>query len=324
MSLGSFALAFGNLITPFPGMILFIIGSALFVPANITHMLRIYSDRESKTDGALSIQYVLIFLGSVIGPLLVGALTGFDTFRLGFICSGVLLLCGLVFTILYKEQPIESQPKTKPIFTTTFRTIALIGIIVGITVYWLAYTTATNHFYIELHPLSLGYWGAVSIALIELLIGGALCVLWYFVNIRSAWKWTLGVFITCIAIFLCLVFSKGEFLSFPLVVIINVLLILGEMLFTAYWYSIVKRFANPKFLCTIIGCTLGISSYLAGLFVDSYEENFYSGYLDSIFTGAGLVLVGIVSLILSLIYKKQDAIADQEDSSLADNSLLDQ
>lgn len=324
MSLGAFALAFGHIVPTYLGMMLFIIGSALYTPANIAHILRIYSGRESKTDGALSIQYVLIFLGSVIGPLLVGALTGFDTFRFGFICSGVLLLCGLVFTILYKEQPIESQPKTKPIFTINIRTIALIGIFFGIIVYWFAYTTATNHFYFALHPISLGYWGTISIALIELLIGGALCVLWYFVNIRSAWKWTSGVFITSIAILLCLIFSSGDSLSIPLFITINVLLILGEMLFAAYWYSLVKRFANPKFLCTIIGCTLGISSYLAGLFVDLFQEKYHNGFLGSFFGWAGLVLLGIISLILSLIYKKQDAVADHEDSSLADNSLLDQ
>jgi proton-dependent oligopeptide transporter, POT family len=324
MSLGAFALAFGHIVPTYLGMILFILGSALYTPANIAHMLRIYNGRESKTDGALSILYILIFLGSIIGPLLVGLLTAFDTFRFGFICSGVLLLCGLVFTILYKEQPIESQPKRKPIFNINIRTIALIGILFGIIVYWFAYTTATNHFYFALHPISLGYWGPISIAFIELLIGGALCVLWYFVNIRSAWKWTSGVFITSIAIFLCLVFSKGEFLSFQLVVIINVLLILGEMLFAAYWYSLVKRFANPKFLCTIIGCALGISSYLAGLFSDLFQEKYHNGFLGSFFGWAGLVLLGIISLILSMIYKKQNAIADHEDSSLADNSLLDQ
>jgi hypothetical protein len=96
------------------------------------------------------------------------------------------------------------------------------------------------------------------------------------------------------------------------------------MLFAAYWYSLVKRFANPKFLCTIIGCTLGISSYLAGLFIDLFQEKYHNGFLGSFFGWAGLVLLGIISLILSLIYKKQDAIADHEDSSLADNSLLDQ
>lgn len=324
MSLGAFALAFGHLITPYPGMILFIIGSALFVPANITHMLRIYSNRESKTDGALSIQYALANLGSFIGPLIIALIIDFDNLQPGFFCSGILLLCGLVFTILYKDQPIENKPKIKPIFTSRMRTLALIGIIFGIIVYWFAYTATTNHFQFALHPPQFGYWGEILPMIMMLILTSIFSVLWFFIDISPTWKWTYGILITSLAILICIFFITHYRPSIFLSILITLLLSLGELLFAAYWYSLVKRFANPKFLCTIIGCTLGISSYLAGLFIDLFQEKYHNGFLGSFFGWAGLVLLGIISLILSLIYKKQDASADHEDSSLADNSLLDQ
>jgi len=305
-------------------MILFIIGSALFVPANFTHMLRIYSDRESKTDGALSIQYALINLGSLIGPLITALIIDFDNFRPGFICSGIFLLCGLAFTILYKEQPIESQPKRKPIFTNRMRTLALIGIIVGIIVYWFAYTATTSHFQFALRPPQFGYWGEILPIITLIILASIFSVLWFFFDISSTWKWTYGILITGLAILICIFFVTNYRPSILLSLLITILLSLGELLVAAYWYSLVKRFANPKFLCTIIGCTLGISSYLAAFFSDLFQEKIHNGFLGSFLGWAGLVLVGIVSLILSLIYKKQDTLADHEDSSLADNSLLDQ
>lgn len=321
MALGCFALIFGHLVSPYVGIFLLAIGNGLYSPANIAHMLRIYEGSESKTDGGLSIQYTMINLGSFAGPLLISFIIDFDNFKIGFLGAGILLLCGMIFTILYKEQPIRNQRKT--IFSTGFKSFAIIGIIVGCIVYWFAYSTASNHLRSSIQP-TFDYWTTH----ISVLIGLAFCVLfsllWFFVDIRPAWKWTFGTFITAIGILLCLLFIENSKISIPLFLITTIFLSLGEILFATYWFSIIKRFANPKYLCTLIGCALGISVWCASFLTDLFEEKYHNGFLGSFFGMVGLILLATISLIFTLVFKKQEPNTTSDDYTITDNALIDQ
>ena len=321
MALGCFTLIFGHLVSPYVGIFLLAIGNGLYSPANIAHMLRIYEGSESKTDGGLSIQYTMINLGSFAGPLLISFIIDFDNFKIGFLSSGILLLCGMIFTILYKEQPIRNQ--RNPIFSTGFKSFAIIGIIVGCIVYWFAHSSASNNLRSSLQP-EFNYWATLIPVLIGLFIGVLFSLLWYFVDLRSAWKWTFGAFITSIGILLGLLFSENSSIPTSLFLVAVFFLSLGEILFAAYWFSLVKRFANPKYLCTIIGCALGISAYCSGYLTGLFEEKYHNGFLGSFFGMVGLILLTIISLILTLVFKKQELENAQDEYSIADNSLIDQ
>lgn len=305
MALGCFTLIFGHLVSPYVGICLLAIGNGLYSPANIVHMLRIYEGYESKTDGGLSIQYAMINLGSFVGPLLIGFIVDFDNFKMAFLSAGILLLCGMVFTIFYKEQPIRSYTKQNQGFSIKIRTLAVIGIIAGCIVYWFAHSSTTNNLRHSLQP-EFDYWVSLITTLTGLFICILFSVLWYFVNLRAAWKWTLGAFITGTGILLGLLFSKNSSTPTSLFLIATVFLSLGEILFAGYWFSLLKRFANPKYLCTIIGCAIGITSYSANYLTGLFQEKYHNGFLGSLFGMVGLILVAIISLILTLVFKKQE------------------
>lgn len=321
MAMGCFTLMFGHIVTPYVGIFLLAIGNGLYAPANIAHMLRIYEGRESKTDGGLSIQYSMITLGSFVGPLLIGFIVDIDNFKLAFLSSAILLLCGMVFTIFYKEQPIRNQQK--PSFSTGFKSFAIIGIIVGCIVYWFAHSSASNNLRSSLQA-DYNYWATLIPVIIGLFICILFSVLWYFIDIRSAWKWTFGAFITGIGILLGLLFSENSSIPTPLFLVAVFLLSLGEILFAVYWFSLVKRFANPKYLCTIIGCALGISTYCSGYLTGLFEEKYHNGFLASFLGMVALILLAIISLILTLVFKKQELKTTPDEYPIADNSLIDQ
>lgn len=323
MALGCFSLIFDHLISPYAGICIMAFGNGLFLPANMVHMLRIYEGRESKTDGGLSIQYTMINLGSLIGPLFMALIVGIDSFEIGFVCLGILLICGLIVTLLYKEQPVRSLPKRKHSFSRGFRSFAIIGIVVGCMVYWFAHTVSSNHLRSSLQP-GFDYWATLIPELIGLFICILFSLLWYFVDLRSAWKWTFGAFITAIGILLCLLFNESSTPAISLFLIASSFLGLGEILFATYWYSIVKRFANPKYLCSIIGCVMGISSYGSYFLASSFDEKYHNEFLASFLGMVGLILLAVMSLILTLVFKKQEPDSKSDEYAIADNSLIDQ
>ncbi|MDH4473046.1 MAG: MFS transporter [Fluviicola sp.] len=315
-SLGCFTLVINTNTSLYAGLLLITIGSGLYSPANIAHLLRIYNGRRTKTDGALSINYLMINAGAFLGPFLLFPFTDTISYHLSFIVAGILSISGLVLTLFYKEQSYPVPPSEKNQFSKTLSFWAIIGIIVACTFYWFAYSTGTNYFsQQQFDPES-----AIENMVIVMIIAAILSVIWYFVSIKPAIKYMLGAFITGAAILLFQIFGYSSINM----LVVPILLGLGELLFSISGYSILQRFTNQKYICTVIGCTLGISSFLSNNLTNWFYDKYNNNFLGSFFGVVGLFLTSIILLILILVFRKHKGNSDADRFPITDNSLIDQ
>ncbi|WP_407330391.1 peptide MFS transporter [Enterovibrio sp. 27052020O] len=139
MAIGQFTLALPNsVIDPFElqafyvGLGFLIVGNGLFKPNISTMVGQLYKEGDNRRDGAFTIFYMGINLGSLLAGLIAGTASTHYGWKAGFLCAGVGMLLSLVVQLLFanrvlgkigiepaaveqrrKMGSIEKQPLTK-------------------------------------------------------------------------------------------------------------------------------------------------------------------------------------------------------------------
>ncbi|MGF1723450.1 peptide MFS transporter [Photobacterium nomapromontoriensis] len=111
MSLGQFTLALPHsVIDPYAvnvfyaGLGLLIIGNGLFKPNISTMVGDLYKDGDNRRDGAFTIFYMGINLGSLLAGIIAGTASAVYGWKAGFLTAGIGMLISLVTQLIYAER----------------------------------------------------------------------------------------------------------------------------------------------------------------------------------------------------------------------------
>jgi POT family proton-dependent oligopeptide transporter len=155
MAIGQFTL-FASSELFFVGLGLLIIGNGFFKPNISTQVGHLYAPGDARRDGAFTIFYMGINLGSFICNFICGTLAAFFGWRYGFLAAGIGMCIGVLVQLLFGPSTLapdslqqrkaekgdaKREPLTKNEWT---RVGALLVIYLLITVFWAVYEQQGN------------------------------------------------------------------------------------------------------------------------------------------------------------------------------------
>ncbi len=123
MALGQFTLALPHsMIDPYSinafylGLALLIIGNGLFKPNISTMVGDLYTDGDNRRDGAFTIFYMGINLGSLLAGLIAGSASAIYGWKAGFLTAGIGMIISLITQLIFAERllgNIGKEPAAK-------------------------------------------------------------------------------------------------------------------------------------------------------------------------------------------------------------------
>lgn len=152
MALGQFIL-FGSESSFFIGLVLLIIGNGFFKPNISTQVGNLYAPGDSRRDGAFTIFYMGINLGSFICNFICGTLAAVYGWRFGFLAAGVGMCLGLVVQLIggkylapdtRQNQKASDEPK-QPLTKGEWKRVWALVILCALNiVFWAVYEQQGN------------------------------------------------------------------------------------------------------------------------------------------------------------------------------------
>ncbi|MDD1780871.1 peptide MFS transporter [Enterovibrio sp. ZSDZ35] len=115
MAIGQFTLALPNsIIDPYElhafyvGLAFLIIGNGLFKPNISTMVGHLYNEGDNRRDGAFTIFYMGINLGSLLAGIIAGTASTEYGWKAGFLCAGIGMLLSLVIQLVFANKYLGS------------------------------------------------------------------------------------------------------------------------------------------------------------------------------------------------------------------------
>jgi proton-dependent oligopeptide transporter, POT family len=152
MALGQVVL-FGSEASFFVGLLLLIIGNGFFKPNISTQVGNLYPPGDSRRDGAFTIFYMGINLGSFICNFICGTLAAFYGWRYGFLSAGIGMCIGLCVQFFggkylapdTRQQQKSADTKKQPLTKSEWKRVWALVILCALNiVFWAVYEQQGN------------------------------------------------------------------------------------------------------------------------------------------------------------------------------------
>lgn len=281
------------------GLSLIVLGNGLYSPNLISNFGKLYFNKTKLLDSGFTIFHFAMNLGSFFGVLLIGYFSNQYSFNVGFILCGILMMFSLLPLIISKEIRIEKIENSKIKPKNRILNIVTAFILVGL--FWGFYRMANVQsldLHFQFHEISasifLNYFWESFYSISMLLTGLIAIVLWSFFYNSQFYKILLGCIFGALSFgMLLLVPEVPSAQHFKIYLTSLILLAIAEIHIAPVIYSILTKYANPKYLTILISLTFvptGLFSLLFELFNGTMNENPILGLKFGIL---GLSLIGI-------------------------------
>jgi len=308
-SIGAFTLCIPSTPGLYIGLSLTVIGSGMYSPNIISKFGKLYLHKTKLLDAAFTIFYLAINIGSFIGVLVIVTLGEKYGWNTGFIAAGITILLSLLPLILSKDKEFEVIEKSNFNLSKRIRTVSILLILTSI--YWYFYNLGDFHFYeleLEFHKMQtlnipFSIWKSVD-SLFGLVFSIILIVLWSIFFKSYLFKITIG-FISLSLSFAFLSMIPSQPMEFHIVYLIISILFLSisEIIFSPIIYSVLTKYANPKYLTILISFAFIPISLFNYIFIKTnvihYEDTNYSTILILAIT----VIISIALIVFKRVKK---------------------
>ncbi len=295
------------------GMFVFLVGQSLFSPAIMKSVGILYSERKHKMDGALSLNFFAINLGSFLAPLAFFYMELSATFERGFttciIC--LMIIAGLSFLIKKVNPDSELNPTISEPGNRVNETIFLS--ILGLFLYWLfeqlLKRSIDNFNYSGFRSGSVNRFVALIPALIPLVGYLVFGIIWNRVKFSPLLKVVIGFGAATISIFAAIVTMSNSQTDNPAFITSFIALnFIGEIMLFPTLLSFILQFSPQRFMATFCGLALSafgfLSFYIGNKLFDTIGDGNYR--IMTLVSGVGFFFCMLVALILFLLTKKKD------------------
>ncbi len=310
MALGYLSLIFlqGEAIYLAGGLI--VIGSGLFKPSIPTMLSHQLAPQPEKLDSIFTGQYLMVTLGSVLGPIMVGLLAESLGWSSGFICAAViasivvvLVLSGKQYLPKQSQQAnIKDQTQNQPLLPA-FAMVSVAALIAG--VFFVFIGLGTELTFDALSEQKNNVANGQNFTLI--ITGILLAVLWWFVEINSWYKVAISFVILSLG---WLVFNyslPNSWHTRHLVVFSLVLFAIAEAFCSAIFLSIVAKNAYKPLLSSSFSWYFLLSSTVLLLVMPiiSDKTNMILLALIAMFCGVAILLMALFTRTTPAINKEE-------------------
>ncbi len=302
------------------GMFVFIVGQSIFSPAVLKSIGTIYSDKKNKLDGALTINFFTIALGSFLAPLAFHYMDLASTFDRGFLSCIIcfLIIIGLCFLIKYPKDSNEINQATGDLNSRVTETITLS--ILGLFLYWLfeqlLKNSMSNFNYSGFRSGNVDRFVSMLPTLIPLAGYLVFGIIWNRFKFSPILKIAIGFGAATISIFAAILTMANSQTDDPKFIISFVSLnFIGEILIVPIFLSLILQYSPKKLMATYSGAALAAYGFLS-LFIGN---KIYNGIGDgnyriaTIVAGIGFFFCALTVLILFLLTRKKDITSNHLD-----------
>lgn len=300
--LGALVLSIPTTITLYLGIGMVCIGGGLFGSNLFSCFGKSYRNRPKLLDSAFSIYYLIINIGAAIGISTIGIVGEKYGWSLGFILSGLFMLLALILSYFHNESNFIEFKNYKTSYDNAIIKILIAFVVLGL--FWgindIVYqkNIAINFSFLEsLSNLKIVFWSSIDFYL-TVPLSIILASVWaYFYN-NSYIKLSIGFLFGAISYGLLLFIPEKPLEQHLLIYLTSILcFVISETLIGPIVYSIITRYANPKYLATIASLVFITNKaffYLNGLFNDNIDSNAFYPILYSMI---GMIFIGVALLL---------------------------
>lgn len=279
-ALGAFSLCIPSVWGLYAGIALIVLGSGFYTPNLISHYGKHYRPKPQLLDAVFTILYTGVFIGSAVGMALISYL-GNINYAYGFALAGGLMLFSVAVPVLIPEKKTTGKdiPGTSPGKSVLY--IVMAFIFIGL--FWGVYEMA--HIYLFDIQLKISQNTALSLpqslwsslgAVFTIPISIAAAILWSLFYTHQFVKLTAGFLVATLSFIVLLLIPESPSDQHIFLYILTFLLwSIAEVLISPVVYSVLTRYANPRYLAIIVSTSFilpGIFMFLTNRFSDSYRE----------------------------------------------------
>ncbi|MFT6334054.1 MAG: POT family proton-dependent oligopeptide transporter [Halioglobus sp.] len=301
-SLGAFILSIPSTTTLYIGIGLVCIGGGFFGSNLLSCFGKTYRNRPKLLDSAFSIYYLIINLGAALGIYIIGIVGEKHGWSLGFILSGLLMLIALILSYFhYESNYIETKPD-KISYDNAIINILVTFVVLGL--FWaindIVYhkNIAINISYSESSSnLGMVFWSSINFY-IMVPLSIILASIWAYFYSNSYIKLSIGFLFGALSYGLLLFIPERPLEQHLIIYLASILsFVISEAFIVPVVYSIITRYANPKYLATIASLVFLTNKAFF------YFNGFFNDYLDStsfyaiLYSMVGMIVIGLVLLV---------------------------
>lgn len=298
-AIGSFIICIPSNIGLYMGLVLVVLGSGFYTPNITSNFGKLYLNKTKLLDAGFTLFYLAINIGSFLGILAIGYLADHFDYQIGFMASGILMLLSIIPILISKEAVPTESTEDKVALDKRIIKIAIAFLAVGL--FWASYELANFQIFdLQLQfgqsaalQISQPFWQSMD-SLLNLPVSLVAIIVWSYFYSNPFFKLLLG--------FLFGVLSFGILIFLPQIptelhaiayLISLFFLAISEIHVAPIIYSILTKYANPKYLAILISLAFvptRLITLLFGLFNDKVSDNPISG-----------VLIGIIIIVFAVI-----------------------
>lgn len=310
------------------GLVLIVIGDALYSPNLTAQFGKQYLSKLRLVDAGFMLFYVGINIGAGLGIFLIASIGG-EAYWPGFLTAGVLHLLAVGILALIPQPTIETQPERQsivpqqPAYKTDLAPLFIMGACLIVALFWGIYEFAGGTMFSINYALDesstfsfmgMGWsqWSQSLNPIIIILLGLLSATVWSFFYANRMLKLSIGLLLASIsfAILIPLPASPTD-THLPLIVLSIILLSISEIYIAPLVYSILTEYGDPNILATLVGLSTFLIR-LASLLTGAYIVGIFDG-MPAVMFGISAGILGGIGILLGVLFlanPKSDAIKE--------------
>ncbi len=294
------------------GIVLFILGEGFYTPNIKAQYGKLYLNKTKLLDAAFTFFFLVLNIGAIFAPVIIGGIAEID-FTYGFTGVAILAFGAVIFLLFVQDDVPIKQIGADIKFKNRIQAIISAFVIVGL--FWAIYEFASK----GLYNLQVNYSGFSDLnfpktflyalnSAFTIPIGIFCLVLWSFFYYSQIVKLTIGFGLTAISFALLLFLTEIPGTSNIFIFACSMFLLsIAETHIYPVTLSIATKYANPKYLATILSLSIipgRLLMYLSGLLI---LIEFESPILYFSVGAISMGLIGIGLLVYLLIFVRKGA-----------------
>jgi len=280
----------------YAGIFLIAFGSGLFTPNLISNFGKSYLNQPKLLDSGFTLLYFAVNLGAFLGIMLIGNLGETYDYSIGFVIAAVLALVSLIPVFMTKEKQLKFDKTQLSIGKRTSH-ILVVLIAVGI-VYGIHEIASFRVFELrtrlsEMFPASgVGdyFWNSANLFfLIPLSLMAA--IVWTYYYNSQLYKVVLACVFGILSFGMLLLIPELPTANHTIIYMVSLIFLgISEIHIAPVVYSILTRFANPKYLAIFISLSI-IPTRLMAMLLALSNEKFYDNPVFGLYSGIAVLLL---------------------------------
>ncbi|MGB3607202.1 MAG: MFS transporter [Psychroserpens sp.] len=298
-AIGAFSLCISSTTGLYLGLFLVVLGSGFFTPNILSNFGKSYLNKTKLLDSGFTIFYLAINLGSFLGISLIGYFGEKFGYNIGFVISGILMLLSIVPIIITKDINSEEFEKNESSISKRILNILIAFIVVGL--FWSIYEISNIRIFdlqmqfseISAWNISKTLWQTIG-SIFTLPISLVAIVLWTFFYSSQFFKLMVGFIFGAISLAILFLIPEIPTENHTITYLISLVFLgISEIHIAPIIYSILTKYANPKYLAILMSLAFlptRLISIIFGLFNDKFYDNPMLGLKIGI---VGMTIIGI-------------------------------